>query len=293
MIATKTYSQHSIQSPFGMVMPGRSWQAATATGYGFGFNGKLNDDDVRGSYQTLEFGGRGIYNPRISRFFSIDPIFEKYPWQSSYIFANNRPIQFIDYEGLGVNGGFSVINQSSQPIHITGSGAIGKLISQSEKPTEPNIWRNQETEHVDIWLNPGDKLEPIKTNNEDGTVSYQAKWTKYTGEIEIINLWDVDFIDLDPGQTAIVDGETVTSESHIEQGSPDNKGEIKLSPESLVGVSNDNESGEKSRGGSVVITDVKDQNGKPTGVVEIETKGIKILNKPNASARRRQGANGN
>ena len=279
--------------PFGMVMPGRSWQAATATGYGFGFNGKLNDDDVRGSYQTLEFGGRGIYNPRISRFFSIDPIFEKYPWQSSYIFANNRPIQFIDYEGLGVNGGFSVINQSSQPIHITGSGAIGKLISQSEKPTEPNIWRNQETEHVDIWLNPGDKLEPIKTNNEDGTVSYQAKWTKYTGEIEIINLWDVDFIDLDPGQTAIVDGETVTSESHIEQGSPDNKGEIKLSPESLVGVSNDNESGEKSRGGSVVITDVKDQNGKPTGVVEIETKGIKILNKPNASARRRQGANGN
>lgn len=111
----------------------------------FGFNGKLNDDDVRGSYQTLEFGGRDIYNPRISRFFSIDPVFEKYPWQSSYIFANNRPIQFIDYEGLGVNGGFSVVNQSSQPIHITGSGAIGKLISQSEKPTEPNIRRNQET----------------------------------------------------------------------------------------------------------------------------------------------------
>lgn len=142
-------------------------------------------------------------------------------------------------------------------------------------------------------MNPGDKLEPIKTYNDDGTVSYQAKWTKYTGEIEIINLWDVDFIDLDPGQTAIVDGETVTSDSHIEQGSPDNKDEIKLSPESLVGVSNDNETGEKNRGGSVVITDVKDQNVKPTGVVEIETKGIKILNKPNASARRRQGANGN
>jgi len=40
MLTPKTNSVTLAQSPFGMVMPGRNWIAASAEGYRFGFNGR-------------------------------------------------------------------------------------------------------------------------------------------------------------------------------------------------------------------------------------------------------------
>lgn len=85
--------------PFGMVMPGRNWQAGTASAYGFGFNGKLKDDDVSGYGNIYDYGFR-IYNSRIGKFLSVDPLFESYPYYSSYQFAGNKPIWCIDLDGL-------------------------------------------------------------------------------------------------------------------------------------------------------------------------------------------------
>ena len=99
MIATKTYSQHSIQSPFGMVMPGRNWTAATASGYGFGFNGAEHDSEVKSKEASLDFGAR-IYDPRICRFLSIDPFQIEFPWLSHYCYAGNSLLMFIEANGL-------------------------------------------------------------------------------------------------------------------------------------------------------------------------------------------------
>jgi hypothetical protein len=41
-----------------------------------------------------------IYNPRLGRFLSVDPIFKKYPELTPYQFASNSPILFIDLDGL-------------------------------------------------------------------------------------------------------------------------------------------------------------------------------------------------
>jgi RHS repeat-associated protein len=64
-------------------------------GYGFGFNGKENDDET----QTQDYGFR-IYNNRLGRFLSTDPLSNTYPMLTPYQFASNTPIVGIDLDGL-------------------------------------------------------------------------------------------------------------------------------------------------------------------------------------------------
>jgi hypothetical protein len=41
-----------------------------------------------------------MHDTRIGRFFAIDPLFTKYPWNSPYAFSENRVIDMIELEGL-------------------------------------------------------------------------------------------------------------------------------------------------------------------------------------------------
>jgi RHS repeat-associated protein len=66
--------------------------------YRYGFNGKEKDDEVEGAGNEYDFGDR-IYDPRLGRFFSIDPKFKKFSDLSPYNFAGNSPILMIDKDG--------------------------------------------------------------------------------------------------------------------------------------------------------------------------------------------------
>ena len=81
--------------PFGMIMPGRSG----GEDYRHGFNGKEHDPEVSGTGNQYDYGFR-IYNPRLGKFLSVDPLFRGYPWNSPYAFAENRVIDGIDLDGL-------------------------------------------------------------------------------------------------------------------------------------------------------------------------------------------------
>lgn len=67
-------------------------------GHRYGFNGKEKDDEVKGSGNSLDFGDR-IYDPRLGRWLSTDPLQKKYPDLSPYNFTGNNPILFVDYDG--------------------------------------------------------------------------------------------------------------------------------------------------------------------------------------------------
>ncbi len=67
--------------------------------YRYGFNGKEMDNEVSGTGNSYDYGFR-IYNPRIAKFLSVDPLTRKYPWYTPYQFAGNKPIRFIDLDGL-------------------------------------------------------------------------------------------------------------------------------------------------------------------------------------------------
>lgn len=84
-------------SPFGVLLQGRSFANPN---YRYGFNGKEKDDEFKGNDNSYDFGAR-IYDPRIGRFFSPDPKESEYPFQSTYCFAGNNPIQLVDENGEG------------------------------------------------------------------------------------------------------------------------------------------------------------------------------------------------
>ena len=79
-----------------MQMPGRKFSAGTS--YRYGFNGKENDNEVKGEGNQQDYGFR-IYDPRVGKFLSVDPLSQSYPWNSAYAFAENDVIRSIDLEG--------------------------------------------------------------------------------------------------------------------------------------------------------------------------------------------------
>lgn len=81
---------------FGGLMPGRKYNT---TGTEFGFNGKREDNEINGEGNSYDYGMR-IYDGRLGRFLSVDPIGTAYPELTSYQFAGNTPIWAIDFDGL-------------------------------------------------------------------------------------------------------------------------------------------------------------------------------------------------
>jgi RHS repeat-associated protein len=73
-------------------------EALFASPHRFGFNGQEKDNEVIGVGNSYDFLFR-IFDPRLGRFLSTDPLKSVYPWNTPYAFAENRPIDGIDLEG--------------------------------------------------------------------------------------------------------------------------------------------------------------------------------------------------
>lgn len=82
--------------PFGMMIEERS---TTYQPYRFGFQGQEQDNILKGDGNSISFSYR-IYDTRLGKFLSVDPLFHEYPWNSTYSFAENRIVDGIDLEGL-------------------------------------------------------------------------------------------------------------------------------------------------------------------------------------------------
>src|SRR5690606_21698443 len=61
--------------PFGQLQPGRQY----GTKGRYLFNGKEQDAEIKGEGTQYDYGFR-IYDPRLGRFLSVDPLFKSYPW---------------------------------------------------------------------------------------------------------------------------------------------------------------------------------------------------------------------
>ncbi len=103
-------------------MPGKQYGAGT--GYRYGFNGNEMDNEVSGQGNQYDYGFR-IYNPRIGRFLSVDPLTKNYPSWSPYPFAMNRPIDGIDLDGLEyLKSSVSKIDISITPFTFNGKTVL-------------------------------------------------------------------------------------------------------------------------------------------------------------------------
>lgn len=107
-------------------MPGRQYNATN--GYRYGFNGK--EKDTEGPVQ-YDYGFR-IYDPRLVRFKSVDPLSPSYPMLTPYQFASNRPTQAIDLDGLEAKDA-----QTGETLNQFGKTQLSKI---SEKDYAP--WKD-------------------------------------------------------------------------------------------------------------------------------------------------------
>jgi RHS repeat-associated protein len=82
--------------PFGYPISDRSYYNG---GYRYFFNGQEADNEVLGEGALHAFEYR-MHDTRLGRFWSVDPLAGKFPWNSVYAFAENRVVDGKELEGL-------------------------------------------------------------------------------------------------------------------------------------------------------------------------------------------------
>ena len=87
--------QFFLNLPFGATMAEQRPSTYFATNYKF--NGKELDEET-----GLYYYGARYYDPRISIWYSVDPLAEKYPNVSPYVYCANNPILYTDPNGMEV-----------------------------------------------------------------------------------------------------------------------------------------------------------------------------------------------
>ena len=83
-------------SPFGVSLDGRTMEGDF---YRYSFQNQEKDDEFKGKGNSLNFEFR-IYDPRVGRFFIVDPLASKYPYWAPYAFSGNQLIHKVEFEGL-------------------------------------------------------------------------------------------------------------------------------------------------------------------------------------------------
>jgi RHS repeat-associated protein len=89
-----------------MTLPGRT---GSSTAYRYGFQGQEKDDELKGEGNSLNYTFR-MHDPRVGRFFAVDPLFREYPHNSTYAFSENRLLDAVELEGkeaFFIHGTFS------------------------------------------------------------------------------------------------------------------------------------------------------------------------------------------
>lgn len=135
-------------SAYGESLIGREFNS---TGIKYGFNGKLNDNDL--GYQDY---GMRLSSVKKRGFLSVDPLFRKFPWNSVYCFAENDVLRNIDLDGgekleiitrSWTNSDGAILSQRTEvPLHNDynlGNGIIYTTIEEYNPETAKDIGMSQ------------------------------------------------------------------------------------------------------------------------------------------------------
>jgi RHS repeat-associated protein len=161
--------------------------------YRRGFNGMEKDDEVKGVGNSYDFGAR-LYDVRVGRWMTVDPLATKYTSWSPYVFCIDNPILNIDSDGREVIVTITQRKDQKPLIEIKVSGAI---INESTADFTPaqivkrmNIFQNEVN---DVYNKSFDEFEVKVTldfievksrdeiNEEDHVISIQDRWNTSSG----------------------------------------------------------------------------------------------------------------
>ena len=171
-----------------MQMPGRNFTASSSSSYRYGFNGKENDNEVKGEGNQQDYGMR-IYDPRVGRFLSVDPLTQQYPYYTPYQFAGNMPIWATDLDGSEPsisNTAFKLVFGSpsaySHPRTALDYMSSSRLQTQRSVYNASLLW----APHATYWKTGGDALYS-KHSSWDKLGSYTTQSSKTPSNVVNIN----------------------------------------------------------------------------------------------------------
>jgi RHS repeat-associated protein len=168
-------------SPFGVLLPERTSSTAF---YRYGFQGKEGDSEVKGEGNSYDFGAR-MYDPRIGRWFSRDPIEKKRAGINPYHFVYNSPIMMADPDGKDGIVVIDPVNHTvtmSTTIYLYGSvGADGTATASAyneaykalgntrtvQDASDPNV---QWTVKVDVQYVYDEAIATMMNNGESAAI---------------------------------------------------------------------------------------------------------------------------
>ena len=150
-----------------------------------GFQGQERDDEVKGEGNSVNFSYR-MHDPRVGRFFAVDPLTAKYPWYTPYQFSGNKVIAWVELEGLEESSTSSTLNeirayqQNERQKYITPSTApvgsplgnclydwlpstANQPIDQTRNPTEYKIANPRPGDAWQTFIQYGRWEDPVST----------------------------------------------------------------------------------------------------------------------------------
>jgi RHS repeat-associated protein len=126
-----------------MLLPNRHG-SVDSDSYRYGFQGQERDDEVKGEGNSYNYTFR-MHDPRLVRFFSVDPLSIQYSYNSPYAFSENILIAANELEGLEKTGPFAYkIQEGDSFIKIENAfglkrGTLQFINTHVEDPTKLQI----------------------------------------------------------------------------------------------------------------------------------------------------------
>jgi RHS repeat-associated protein len=153
-------------SAYGAELPGYSY--TTSGEYRYQFQNQEVDEEFWDGAVSYKYR---IEDPRLGRFFSVDPLAPKYAYNSSYAFSENRVVDSIELEGLERIGVFGTTNGHN---HVIIKVVNWQEISQQEKEAWMLGW------NVDEEYFKGHECEYWTAySRQNGQYSYGTFWNRY------------------------------------------------------------------------------------------------------------------
>jgi RHS repeat-associated protein len=181
-----------------MLVPSRHGKSED---YRYGFQGQEMDDELKGEGNSLNYTYR-MHDPRVGRFFAVDPLTKKYPWYTPYSFSGNKVIQFVELEGLeegikltGIDG--STLGETLRTSQSTDGKILRGVLNATGNLLSPSWWSdNLKSLAVQTWqFNGGDGFSGSQklVAQMDKDITYLNKIVK-DRDVEKITQFTVEFV---------------------------------------------------------------------------------------------------